>query len=216
MGDSDDDDHTSSSFQLTSILFGNIDETGQLEDDILDDVSKRHLASLARLGLSSIINELIDDAELGAKSTNTDDTADEDNPQQSNDDHLSQDYDIKSPSAVDYSDINELAEDLFASEVVNSLKKEEDTTDYDADDDEPNFKQDGQLMPPPPLPEDGKNNGDDLTEDGDKKPETPLAAMLPSKYANVDVRELFPDFRHDKVSFKSIENYCSLVSLSTY
>lgn len=33
----------------------------------------------------------------------------------------------------------------------------------------------------------------------DKKLDTPLAAMLPSKYANVDVRELFPDFRPDKV-----------------
>lgn len=33
----------------------------------------------------------------------------------------------------------------------------------------------------------------------EKKLETPLAAMLPSKYANVDVRELFPDFRPDKV-----------------
>lgn len=33
----------------------------------------------------------------------------------------------------------------------------------------------------------------------DKKLETPLAAMLPSKYANIDVRELFPDFRPDKV-----------------
>lgn len=33
----------------------------------------------------------------------------------------------------------------------------------------------------------------------EKRLETPLAAMLPSKYANVDVRELFPDFRPDKV-----------------
>lgn len=33
----------------------------------------------------------------------------------------------------------------------------------------------------------------------EKKLDTPLAAMLPSKYANVDVRELFPDFRPDKV-----------------
>lgn len=33
----------------------------------------------------------------------------------------------------------------------------------------------------------------------DKRLETPLAAMLPSKYADVDVRELFPDFRPDKV-----------------
>lgn len=35
--------------------------------------------------------------------------------------------------------------------------------------------------------------------DKPKKLETPLAAMLPSKYANVDVTELFPDFRPDKV-----------------
>jgi len=32
-----------------------------------------------------------------------------------------------------------------------------------------------------------------------KKLDTPLATMLPSKYENVDVRELFPDFRPDKV-----------------
>lgn len=37
-------------------------------------------------------------------------------------------------------------------------------------------------------------------EEKPKKLDTPLAAMLPSKYANVDVRELFPDFRPDKVS----------------
>lgn len=34
---------------------------------------------------------------------------------------------------------------------------------------------------------------------GERKLDTPLAAMLPSKYANTDVRELFPDFSHDKV-----------------
>lgn len=36
-------------------------------------------------------------------------------------------------------------------------------------------------------------------ESNERKLETPLAAMLPSKYANVDVREIFPDFRPDKV-----------------
>jgi transcription initiation factor TFIID subunit 1 len=35
--------------------------------------------------------------------------------------------------------------------------------------------------------------------EGDKKLDTPLGAMLPSKYADVDVTELFPDFRQDKV-----------------
>lgn len=199
MADSDDDEGSSSHFQLTSILFGNIDESGQLEDDILDNDSKRHLASLARLGLSSIINELLlDDAELNARS-NRENNAENDHH---NDVHSSEDYDVKSPSAVDYSDINELAEDIFINDVsFKTPKNEEDTTDYDADDEGPNMKLDMQLMPPPPLPETEKESAD-LTEDGlKKKLETPLAAMLPSKYANVDVRELFPDFRHDKVSF---------------
>lgn len=43
-----------------------------------------------------------------------------------------------------------------------------------------------------------KNNNN--KSDRARKLETPLAAMLPSKYANVEVTELFPDFRPDKVS----------------
>lgn len=44
-----------------------------------------------------------------------------------------------------------------------------------------------------------KSDSADETKNIDRRLETPLAAMLPSKYANVDVRELFPDFRPDKV-----------------
>ncbi|XP_026472569.1 transcription initiation factor TFIID subunit 1 [Ctenocephalides felis] len=61
------------------------------------------------------------------------------------------------------------------------------------------------LMPPPgQKSSEGKDNSlaDDDTmnnSDSKKKLETPLAAMLPSKYAGVDVTELFPDFRSDKV-----------------
>lgn len=194
MGDSDEDESSTSNFQLTSILFGNIDESGQLEDDILDKESKRHLASLARLGLSSIINELIDDAELASKSNI--DYQQHDSVQSASVDHGSEDYDVKSPSAVDYSDINELADDSHPESYSKPIKSEVDNTDYDADDEGPNIKGDNQLMPPPPQPENGR---DDESEDPNKKLETPLAAMLPSKYAGVDVRELFPDFRHDKV-----------------
>lgn len=54
---------------------------------------------------------------------------------------------------------------------------------------------DTSLMPPPAQP---------LENAGYPKPkrrlDTPLAAMLPSKYENTDVTELFPDFRHDKVN----------------
>lgn len=72
---------------------------------------------------------------------------------------------------------------------------------YDADDED---KTDESLMPPPPVPINKEHREAEVVskmEDTEKKKlETPLAAMLPSKYANVDVTELFPDFRHGKVS----------------
>lgn len=202
MGDNDDDECSSSSFQLASILFGNIDESGRLEDDVLDKESQRHLSSLARLGLSSILNELLKEAELDSQGNNNDES---DAARSSsvddfiNNQQLSEDFDVKSPSAIDYSDINELADDIFGNE---KIKNEIDNTDYDADDEEPNLQQgDQQLMPPPPLP--GKDSNEAKDDDAlKKKLETPLASMLPSKYANVDVRELFPDFRHDKVIYR--------------
>lgn len=43
-------------------------------------------------------------------------------------------------------------------------------------------------------------------KNSEKRLETPLAAMLPSKYANVEVTELFPDFRPDKVSINNLTN----------
>jgi transcription initiation factor TFIID subunit 1 len=84
----------------------------------------------------------------------------------------SEDMAAKSPTAEDYSDINELAEDEGGPGVDDSV-----------------------LMPPPPTPTSRR----ELLADAKKRLETPLAAMLPSKYANIDVRELFPDFRPDKV-----------------
>lgn len=59
-------------------------------------------------------------------------------------------------------------------------------------------------MPPPPVPINtdhaNESSGDD--SENKKKLETPLAAMLPSKYADIDVTELFPDFRHGKVNYQ--------------
>jgi transcription initiation factor TFIID subunit 1 len=55
-------------------------------------------------------------------------------------------------------------------------------------------------MPPPPIPEEKELLTVEETEAALKrKLETPLASMLPSKYANVKVTELFPDFRPNKV-----------------
>lgn len=67
-------------------------------------------------------------------------------------------------------------------------------------------------MPPPPpvlvkqetIDVDKQFNDENESK---KKLETPLAAMLPSKYANVDVTDLFPDFRHGQV--------CKIIILRT-
>ena len=135
------------------------------------------------------------------------------------------DFDAKSPSAVDYFDISELADE---DEIE---KKEEQIV-------KPPFK-----MPPVPLklnlkgirkgvteedddydkplkPDDKKKSDDKETSETDpgssgtgeltpstsaangeeEQPSglhTPLAAMLPSKYKGVDVKEIFPEFRQN-------------------
>ncbi|EEC16643.1 transcription initiation factor tfii-D, putative, partial [Ixodes scapularis] len=56
--------------------------------------------------------------------------------------------------------------------------------------------EDSALMPPPP----GEGEGDGSAQSGNKRNlDTPLAAMLPSKYADLDVTELFPEFRPGQV-----------------
>lgn len=62
MCDSDEQgDHSRSGLDLTGFLFGNIDERGQLEDDgLLDGESKRMLSSLSRLGLGSMLSEVLE------------------------------------------------------------------------------------------------------------------------------------------------------------
>lgn len=80
------------------------------------------------------------------------------------------------------------------------VKTEKENADYDADDEEVVNKSDTQLMPPPPIPEEKEAlTAEEAEAARQRKLETPLASMLPSKYANVDVTELFPDFRANKV-----------------
>lgn len=141
---------------LTGFLFGNIDKEGKLASDILDDESKRQLATLGRFGFMSMLETVIREGDAGSKDQSTD----------------SEDDGVKSPTAEDYSDINELAEDEGGPYLDDSI-----------------------LMPPPPTPTSKSLSASEAK----KRLETPLAAMLPSKYANIDVRELFPDFRPDKV-----------------
>ncbi|KAK4872343.1 hypothetical protein RN001_014372 [Aquatica leii] len=196
MGDCDEDQdlkderEENESVNLTGFLFGNIDETGQLESDVFDSEAQKQLASLGRLGLGNLLKEMINDSDI----------KDEDSVDQgslyknSNENHLQEiDHDAeiqKLPSAVDYSDINELAE-----EEMCTIKQEIDEN-YDC---EKSFT-DAKLMPPPSQHQviESRANAN-LEDDAKKKLDTPLAAMLPSKYQNIDVTELFPDFRHGKV-----------------
>lgn len=155
---------TTCDFDLTSFMFGNIDESGQLEsNDLLDNDTKKYLASLSKLGFSSMVSEVIDSSEL----------QDAENHEDTNS------VNEKSPSAQDFFDIDELAEEAIG------LKTQVSEGGYDGD-----------------------NESNDKKFDKSKRLETPLAAMLPSKYENVDVTTLFPDFRVGKVIFITLFKFC--------
>ncbi|XP_035205757.1 transcription initiation factor TFIID subunit 1-like isoform X1 [Stegodyphus dumicola] len=214
--DSDEEGDNERVISLTTrLLFGNIDDDGQLENDFLDPESIRHLHQLRQLGIGTQLKEITEDVD----SPNCEFGEPEDASRGSDD------CNVKSPSAVDYSDINELADDADPNAHPN-----ETTVDYSAvngkEEDFSGVKpSDKDLMPPPPLPppKDGTQGTapcdtdesdvdfcdkekDDLieekppqTENVEKKLDTPLAAMLPSKYKNMDVTKLFPEFRHGQV-----------------
>lgn len=196
-----------------------------------------------RLGLNSLLSEVISlpSDKDSRRSSREDDSGDEFRRQDSEDDTNDEDFTTKADTAIDYSDINELAEDLPVA-IEPTENKSQPGDDYDIEDAIPANKvtvdgvsaeavktEDGKasengtsasnssmsaddktLMPPPSLPQkSGSGEGDqevkpEVKEEKtdattEKKLDTPLAAMLPSKYANVDVRDLFPDFRPDKV-----------------
>lgn len=111
MADSDEEERDfESGLNITGFLFGNIDDNGQLEDDILDPEAKQHLASLSRLGLSSFINEMMSsDSNAEEKENGKANDKEDDRNATAND--MDVDYLAKSPTALDFSDINELADD---------------------------------------------------------------------------------------------------------
>jgi transcription initiation factor TFIID subunit 1 len=69
---------------------------------------------------------------------------------------------------------------------------------HDDDDDEDNVpKDETRLMPPPLSAPQQASISSQINNAGPVK--KPLAAMLPSKYKNVDVKELFPEYRENQV-----------------
>lgn len=113
MGDSEEDNEKdfACGLNITGFLFGNIDDNGQLEDDILDPEAKQHLASLGRLGLSSFINEMMPANECTAEERGSNEANDRTEDQNAVITDKDADYLAKSPTALDFSDINELADD---------------------------------------------------------------------------------------------------------
>lgn len=53
------DDSDPAAIPLAGFLFGNIDESGQLDTDILDNEAKKHLGSLTRFGFGTFLEEII-------------------------------------------------------------------------------------------------------------------------------------------------------------
>uniref|UniRef100_A0A8C0IPK0 Transcription initiation factor TFIID subunit 1 n=1 Tax=Chelonoidis abingdonii TaxID=106734 RepID=A0A8C0IPK0_CHEAB len=199
-------------FSLAGFLFGNINEAGQLEgESVLDKESKKHLAGLGALGLGNLITEI---------TASEEDAAEPDGAQ------LDEEGWVKSTEdAVDYSDINEVAEDESRRyrQAMGTLqpirRQDEDEDDYDADCEDIDSK----LMPPPPPPPVKRDDEKDATkadfssssdsesemgpqdarqaESKEGKLTLPLAGIMQRDATKQlpSVTELFPEFRPGKV-----------------
>jgi len=126
---------------LAGFLFGNIDESGNLETDILDEESKNQLSQLANLGVLQGIGDI---------GTGSDDIQ-----------GSSQDYSTKSLDSVDYSTIDELAEetphDFTIPRPISlpgpSITSQDSDDDYDMEsDDEEASSSSSSQKPNIPLP----------------------------------------------------------------
>uniref|UniRef100_T1IVK3 Transcription initiation factor TFIID subunit 1 n=1 Tax=Strigamia maritima TaxID=126957 RepID=T1IVK3_STRMM len=181
------------SLSMTAFLFGNIDRTGQLEDDLFDQVQiNQQTKNILNKTESKLqLHELNKMANLDVKQITTEEVPTTD------DDNDNKDWTRESPSAVDYSDIHELAnegdDDLNKFKTIlssmNPPLSNDDLDDYDDDDED--FITDDDLLPPPLIPL-NKSSG---SVSGDVRP---LSGIMLSKYASVDIETLFPDFRRDQ------------------
>lgn len=114
MDSDEENEREDGSLNMTGFMFGNIDKNGELEDDILDAEAKQHLASLSHFGISSLLQEMLND-DVDTKKSNEEES-DNVKEKESEKDNIvtsdkEDDYQEKSPTAFDFSGINELAED---------------------------------------------------------------------------------------------------------
>ncbi|KAG5548461.1 hypothetical protein RHGRI_013968 [Rhododendron griersonianum] len=148
--DEDDYEEAGGGNRLLGFMFGNVDGSGDLDVDYLDEDAKEHLAALAdKLGSS------LTEIDLSVKSSRTPVDA------------VEQDYDEKAEDAVDYEDIDEQYEgpeiqalseedyllpkkDYFATEVSEATLVQKtsvfDDENYDEEDDAAGFENKHELV----------------------------------------------------------------------
>ncbi|XP_040573195.1 transcription initiation factor TFIID subunit 1 [Lepeophtheirus salmonis] len=172
---------------LTGFMFGNVDSSGNLDgDSVLGGLCG---TSDVMRGLSSLLStkELLKDV-LSVKEEEGD---------------LCEGEVVKAEDATDYGDIEEALSDEDSSSSEGGSENENEAEEEkgpafgeeEGVDKETSAERtldkillDRSLMPPPSM---DKTRGD--------KSRRPLAAMLPEKFKEMDVRELFPEFRANKV-----------------
>ena len=200
-GEDNDNGKENTGINLTSFLFGNIDESGQLEEEFLDESTRKQLGSLGSMltntNLNNIVEEVKSDAIEGINENLSDDKETGD----------STDFNEKAPDAEDFSCIDEMLpddsseDDSDEEEDRNEEKpKSPEAVVVSVEDSSPD--KDALLMPPPPPQEKERTPVSD--KQSEAKPSAgpivaPLASMLPDKYKNVDVKEFFPEFKENSV-----------------
>ncbi|XP_009614597.1 transcription initiation factor TFIID subunit 1 isoform X1 [Nicotiana tomentosiformis] len=194
--DEDEYEEAGGGNRLLGFMFGNVDYSGDLDVDYLDEDAKEHLAALAdKLGPS------LTEIDLSAKSP------------QASADVAEQDYDEKAEDAVDYEDIDEQYEgpeiqtvteedlllpkrDYFSSEVALATLENRasvfDDENYDEDDNEEEKEQEvvENTAEVPSTPEKGEYNDDaEVIFHGKKLPEEVLSPDAPESSEDVQEEE---------------------------
>ena len=181
---------------LTGFLFGNIDASGHLvDDDVLDEDSRRHLDGLSALG---VVDPLVDELRSDTQSTDDDESQATSELQSAvSTDAEPSSVDVKAEDALDYSDISEMVEEPESCPAVTRKYKLENGGT--------------ELMPPPNRVSDeaavnhvkreclSPKTSVDIKDSVQGSLQTPLAALLPPELADRDVREWFPEFRSGSV-----------------
>ena len=117
MADSDDDTANDGGdcLDLTSFMFGNIDQSGQLEEEFLDASTKKQLNSLGNLLSGTNLVSLAREVSIEAQDEDTDKLEETD-------------FNEKAEDAEDFSNIDEMMDDDTSSEEDSDDDEEEKDT----------------------------------------------------------------------------------------